>query len=186
MDLVHGGPSYSGPSYISLAARSGSRLRRRFPGSRVPFPSVSAPRARTCPATNAVVTGQMVVLLVAEPSPEERHCRSRRRGREGHAAAHGKAPSGGTAPGGSTPDAASGRRRQLSTPTRLRRLLVAMITATVLFWIAATILQQGCRPLLIRPITPCLPRIRMRSRRGRSCRMPIWRRGRRSGRARPS
>ena len=58
-------------------------------------------------------------------------------------AARGKAPSGGTAPGGSTPDAASGRRRQLSTPARLRRLLAAVLTATVLFWIGATILQQG-------------------------------------------
>jgi hypothetical protein len=55
----------------------------------------------------------------------------------------GKPPSGGTAPGGSTPDAASGRRRQLSTPARLRRLLTAVLTAIVLFWIAATILQQG-------------------------------------------
>ncbi|MGD0609112.1 MAG: hypothetical protein ABSA53_36730 [Streptosporangiaceae bacterium] len=58
-------------------------------------------------------------------------------------AARGKAHSGGTAPGGSAPAAAPGRRRQLSTPTRLRRLLAAVLTATVLSWIAATILQQG-------------------------------------------
>jgi hypothetical protein len=60
-------------------------------------------------------------------------------------AAHGKAPSGGTAPGGSAPGAAPRRRRQLSTPARLRRLLAAVVAATILFWIAATIVQQGLR-----------------------------------------
>ncbi|HET9898567.1 MAG TPA: hypothetical protein VFQ44_26885 [Streptosporangiaceae bacterium] len=47
-------------------------------------------------------------------------------------------PSGGPATG-----AASGSRRQLSTPARLSRLLAAVLAATVLFWIAATTLQQG-------------------------------------------
>jgi hypothetical protein len=58
-------------------------------------------------------------------------------------AARGKALSGGAAPGGSATGTASDRCRQLSTPTQLRRLLAAVLAATVLFWIAATILQQG-------------------------------------------
>lgn len=58
--------------------------------------------------------------------------------------ARGKAPpGGGTPPGGRAAGVASGRRRQLSTPARLRRLLSAVLAATALSWIAATILQQG-------------------------------------------
>ncbi|MBV9447030.1 MAG: hypothetical protein JO345_14200 [Streptosporangiaceae bacterium] len=58
-------------------------------------------------------------------------------------AAREKAASAGATAGGSATGAAAGRRRQLSTPARLRRLLTAVLAATVLFWIAATILQQG-------------------------------------------
>ncbi len=58
-------------------------------------------------------------------------------------AARGLPPSGRTPQGGSATGAASGRRRQLSTPARLRRLLAAVLGATVLSWIAATILQYG-------------------------------------------
>jgi hypothetical protein len=58
-------------------------------------------------------------------------------------AARGKALSGGTATGGTARGAASCGRRQLSTPARLRRLLAALFAATILFWLAATILQQG-------------------------------------------
>jgi hypothetical protein len=58
-------------------------------------------------------------------------------------AAPGMPQSGGTPPSGSAGGAAPGRRRQLSTPARLRRLLTAVLAATVLSWIAASVVQYG-------------------------------------------
>ena len=55
--------------------------------------------------------------------------------------AHGIPQSGGIPPAGAAAGAVPGRRKRLSTPARLRRLLAAVLAAIIASWIAASALQ---------------------------------------------